>query len=187
MCRINVVTTAGPAWPPPWPTRPRAGPLDPPPHQDSHTTTLASACARSVAAASSSELLRRPRELLPRNKPNMLNLSRATCCQLWPAAGCPQLPAPGAAAVDAGPSSTLRDVCNGKCDHVMMRLQRMELAMAVRLCMRCLHAHRPPSHPEWPRNGRESSLRRWGRWRWRHADLDGLNQNTTFCCEQATL
>ena len=34
----------------------------------------------------------------------------------------------------------------------------MAVPASVRLCMRCLHAHRPPSHPEWPRNGRESSL-----------------------------
>ena len=40
-------------------------------------------------------------------------------------------------------------------------------------------------------NGRAmagSSVGRWRRRRWRRkVDLDGLNQDTTFCCEQATL
>ena len=172
-CRISIVTTTGPALPPPWPAPPPwrpAGSPDPPPHQDSHATTIASACARSVAAASSSELLRRARELLPRNTSNIPSFSRSTCCQLWPAAGCPQRPAAGiaaglAAANAAGPPSTLR-----------------ESALAC--------AHRPPSHPEWSRTGRESSQpcpgrrrRRRGHW-W---GLDGVDRDTTFCCEQVNL
>ena len=53
-----------------------------------------------------------------------------------------------------------------------------------------LHAHRPPSHPQWSRNGRESSRlppsrRRRRRWHWR--GLDGVDRDTTFCCEQVNL